>query len=264
MKQLLSLVIISVLISNSSTAQKNGRWIDGMYFQWGYNTEWYTKSNIKFNTIVNGVPHNFTLYNVKAKDKPDFDGIYKNTIEISIPQYNYRIGFYINKQKTKALEINFDHTKYVIENNQNLRMKGIIGSKTFDVDTSFNKEDLHLEHTDGANFLQVNYVQQKVLRKKNNRPQFTFVWKAGAGIVIPRTDATVGGKRIDNWFHVAGYCLGVEAGSRWYFARNWFLETTAKTGYARYTNALAIDGGKISHGFGYVELIATAGYQFMF
>ena len=79
-----------------------------MYLQWGYNTEWYGKSNIHFRDVVSGVKHDFTIYKAKAHDRNDLDAIAKKPVEISIPQYNYRIGFYLNPQHSKAIEINFD------------------------------------------------------------------------------------------------------------------------------------------------------------
>ena len=74
-----------------------------MYIQWGYNTEWYTKSNIRFR-MPGGT--DFTLHHVKAQDRPDLDAIYKKPKDISIPQYNYRIG--LPEQKTfKGCRIEF-------------------------------------------------------------------------------------------------------------------------------------------------------------
>lgn len=49
-----------------------------MYFQWGYNTEWYTRSNIHVK-MSNG--NNFTLHKVKAHDSPDLDAIPKNLMK---------------------------------------------------------------------------------------------------------------------------------------------------------------------------------------
>ena len=79
-----------------------------MYFQWGYNTEWYTKSNVHV-TMPGGT--DFTLHHAKAKDRPDVDAILTEPGDISIPQYNYRLGFYLNKKHTRAIELNFDHAK---------------------------------------------------------------------------------------------------------------------------------------------------------
>ena len=62
-------------------AQKKSRLLEGMYIQWGYNTEWYTKSNIHF-SMANG--DKFTLHHAKAEDKPDLDAVLKKPAEISL------------------------------------------------------------------------------------------------------------------------------------------------------------------------------------
>jgi hypothetical protein len=84
-------------------------------------------------------------------------------------------------------------------------------------------------------------------------------------VLIPKTDVTLFGKRLDNRFHVAGYCLGAEGGARIYpFSSHLFFEGTAKTGFANYVNALTVDGGKAQHHFGYFELIGLVGYDIKF
>lgn len=235
-----------------------------MYLQWGYNTEWYGKSNIHFRDVVSGVNHDFTIYKAKAHDRNDLDAIAKKPVEISIPQYNYRIGFYLNPQHSKAIEINFDHTKYIVYDNQLLHAKGTIGGNYFDKDTAFTASQLHFEHTNGANFYHINYVRQYSLKKNKSRDVFTAICKAGGGILIPKTDITLSGKKVDNKYHIAGYCFGAEGGGRWNFSRKWFLEGTAKTGFANFTNSLAAGGGRVNHSFGYFELIGTVGYNLLF
>ena len=150
----LALFTVNFLYSFSQIKSKK---FDGMYLQWGYNTEWYTKSNIHFKDVVNGVNHDFTIYKAVAHDRNDLDAIAKKPIEISIPQYNYRIGFYLNANHTKAIEINYDHAKYIVYDNQLLHTKGTIGNNYFDKDTTFNASALHFEHTNGANFYQINF-----------------------------------------------------------------------------------------------------------
>ncbi len=96
-----SLLFCVLFISSVATFGQSRFGIKGMYLQWGYNTEWFTRRDIHFKGSVNGVPHDFTAYNVKGVDQNDMDAIWKKPIQVSVPQYNYRIGFYLNKEKTK-------------------------------------------------------------------------------------------------------------------------------------------------------------------
>jgi len=249
-------------------AQKNNKLFTGMYLQWGYNTEWYTRSNIHFK-LSNG--DRFTLVHAKAHDKADLDAILKKPTEISIPQYNYRIGFYINKKRTRSIEINFDHIKYVVTDAQKVRVRGVIEGQAVDGDSILNATRfLHLEHTDGGNLLHINYAQQHTLLKKtsNGSPLVSFIWKAGAGINIPRTDFTYHGDRLNNQFHIAGYNISLEGGARFHPFRHFFLEGTAKSGFVNYLNALANTterkGNRVHHSFGYIELIGLVGYDISF
>ena len=162
--------------------------LTGMYIQWGYNVEWYTRSNIHFKMNSGD---NFTLHKARGSQRTSFDAIYKHPFDITIPQYNWRIGFYINQAKTHAIEINFDHTKYVVEDGQKLRVSGTLDGQAIDEYMIIDPDELlHFEHTDGANFLHINYVGNHSLRYsvKKQRNILTYLWKAGAGINIPRTD----------------------------------------------------------------------------
>lgn len=264
-KQILAGILL--LLVNFSFAQK-GKLLKGMYIQWGYNKEWYTKSTIHFK-LENG--DDFRLIKAKAHDEPGLDAIIDRPKDISIPQYNYRIGFYLNKSHSRAIELNFDHIKYIVTDGQNVRVRGMLGKQFVDADSILKPYDfLHFEHTDGGNLLHLNYVQQNTIykSKKNKRPVLNTIWKAGAGINIPRTDFTYYGDKFNNDFHVAGYNISVEAGMRWYFSKRFFIEGTAKTGYARYINALAnttkLKGNRVTHGFGYFELIGLVGYDIKF
>ncbi len=263
MKKLTTLSLLCTIFS-SVYAQKKSKLLSGMYIQWGYNTEWYTRSTIHFNTVAEGVHYNFTMYKAKGHDQNDMDAILKSPLAFSVPQYNYRIGFYLNKKHTKAIELNYDHAKYIVNNDQVVRIKGNIGNQYFDKDSSFSVTDLHFEHTNGANFYQINYVQQYELKRNGKRPVFTLLWKAGAGILFPKTYIILNNKGVDNKFNIAGYCFGAEGGARWYISRKLFFEGTAKAGFAHYTNALGYGNGKVNHHFGYFELIGTIGYDIHF
>lgn len=238
--------------------------LTGMYFQWGYNRDKYSKSDLHFK---NGSKYDFTVYNAAAGDQPNFNAFKEHPLDITIPQNVYRIGFYLNKKRTHAIEINYDHAKYVVADNQTLRIKGNINGEDIDKDTLIKRYFIHFEHTNGANFYLVNYVgiHDLLRNKKNTRLMASAVWKLGAGVVIPKSDVILFGKQLDNKFHLAGYILGAEAGLRFYPLKKWFLEATGKGGFANYLNVLTTEAqGRAHHHFYYGEIIGTVGYEVSF
>ncbi|MET0637664.1 MAG: hypothetical protein ABWZ25_16665 [Chitinophagaceae bacterium] len=277
MKLYVFLSLVSLSVFSTATAQvsnqnqpahhpKKNKLFKSMYLQWGYNLDAYTHSTIHFR-LSNG--DNFKLHKARAHDSNDFDAIYNKPAEISIPQYNYRIGFYLNDAQTRAIEINFDHTKYIVTDGQKVRVTGVIDGVQVDGDSILNpKTFLHFEHSDGANWLHINYVRLGTLlqNQSGTRPILKYLYKAGAGINIPRSDITWKGERLNNNFHIAGYNASVEAGLRVYPLKKFFIETTGKTGYIRYVNALAntetMKGNRVNHSFGFLEAVATIGFEF--
>lgn len=117
--------------------------LSGMYLQWGYNRDIYSRSDLHFS---NGSKYDFTLYNAVAKDQPNFNAFKSNPIDITIPQNVYRIGFYLNKKHTQAIEINYDHAKYVVQDNQNLHIKGQINGRQIDKDTIVERYFVHFAY----------------------------------------------------------------------------------------------------------------------
>lgn len=265
MRKILPLSLCILLFQPVIDAQEKPNRLSGIYFQWGYNVEWYTKSNIHFR-MENG--NDFILHKARAHHNPGFQTIIDKPWKFSLPQYNYRLGFYLNRKHTKAFEINFDHAKYILNKGQTVRVTGNIDGVKVNGDSVLNAARfLHFEHTDGANFLHFNYVRLFTLSqtKKKQRDLLTGIWKAGAGFNIPRSDFTWRGDRLNNKFHIAGYNISGEGGIRVNPSRRFFVELTGKTGYVRYLDALAetsnSHGNRARHGFGYFEMIGTIGYQ---
>src|SRR5664279_2747510 len=107
-----NMVFAFMLIPIFSLAQETKKERKGeFYFSWGYNTEWYTHSNVKIDQPALG--NSFTFEDIYGHDHKGWDagGLFKSPI--SIPQYNYRVGYIFNKQKGLGVEINFDHTKFI-------------------------------------------------------------------------------------------------------------------------------------------------------
>ncbi len=261
----LSLLLCSPIFSQEEPVKKGH-----FYILWGYNRECYSRSDIHFKN--DGDPnlknqfgvYDFTLYNVRAHDKPDFDVIY-DLINFSIPQFNARIGYFFNNSRDWGIELNYDHTKYVVTDGQTLHMKGNVLGQFVDTDTSFSRADFHFEHTDGANFLMLEVIKRwKLLESKNQFHNLGLLVKPGAGIVLPRTDVTIFGERLNNNWKVAGVIAGLETGLRAELYKHWVLEFSGKVTFANYINCLVHGkgNGKAQHSFWTLQGILTIGYQF--
>jgi hypothetical protein len=157
-----------------------------------------------------------------------------------------------------GLEIGFDHTKYVMIENQTLQVNGRISGRSIDTLMFISqKEFLHFEHTNGANFLMINLVRKIPLLLFKNH-QLMVLTKGGFGAVIPKTYVRFLGEELDNKFHVAGYVAGLETSLRYQFHRI-FLDFAAKGVFANYNNVLVLPGTKAKHHFWCFEAILTAG-----
>lgn len=265
---LLSMCFAYTAFSQTDTlpGKKKSHW----YFSWGYTRAAYSKSTIHFKDVSGNyhdytgktANYDFTIYNVTAHDKPDFDKL-PDVINITIPQYVGRLGYTFNDKW--GIELNYDHTKYVVTDWQNARIKGQIDGQQIDGDTILNPDRfLHFEHTDGANFWMINAVRRWQLYTPSEKFKVAWVLKPGAGVVIPRTDVTIFGERLNNNWHLAGWIVGVESGLRVEFLRRGLFEFVAKGSYADYRQVLVLGkgNGSASHHFFTGQLTATLGFMF--
>lgn len=235
---------------------------------WGYNRESYTTSTIHFVNNGSGVDeygtYDFKVHDVKAHDRPDFDQL-ADVKNITIPQYNIRLGMWLNNKNDEGFEIAYDHAKYVVTNYQTARFTGNIQGQTVDKDSVLNPAFFHFEHTDGANFWMINYMKRnKIFYSKKNNFKLSYIFRPGFGVVIPRTDVTIFGHRVNNNFKVAGICAGIETTLHFEFYKHFIIDFAAKGGYANYMNAFVHErgNGRASHQIGFLEGIFTFGYQF--
>ncbi len=258
---------ISSIPSESKRLKKGN-----IYLMWGYTRATYSKSDIHFENRSNtyypetGKYHNydFTIYNAEAKDRPDFNQI-KDVVNITIPQFVMRAGYYFNNKKDFGIELNYDHTKYVVTNYQKVHIKGDFNGNYIDKDTILDPDNfLHFEHTDGANFWMLNFIKRWKLYQPSKNFNVGFVVKPGAGIVYPRTDVRMQGTRLNNKWHMAGWIVGLESGFRLEFLKNGVFEFMGKGSFADYRNVLVLGkgNGKANHHFFTGQLTMTIGATF--
>jgi len=207
-----------------------------MFAYWGWNRGHFSASDITFK----GDDYNFTLQNVKSDDKPKPFGIYYFKLdEVTIPQTNFRIGYFFKENYT--ISIGVDHMKYVMRNNQTVNIDGTINLGG-DFDGTYNNDEIVLtedfllfEHTDG-----LNYVNVEVSRFDNLDNWLKFPIKnidinltegVGVGVLYPKTNTTLLGKERYDEFHVSGYGISAHVGLNITFFKHFFIQSNLKVGY---------------------------------
>ncbi len=211
------------------------------YFSWGYHRAFFSNTDLHFrnnspsnNKDVTG-NYDFTIYNAKAKDRPDFQYL-KSIKDITIPQFNASIGF-VSKLNNWGMELNYNHVKYVVNENQNLRIKGYLYGDYIDTFIKLKDDFMRVEHTDGANFWMVNFTKSKLLFGKNKFIQLNNIIKFGGGVCVPRTDINFFGHQTNNKFHIAGYVYALENGLQLNFGKRFYIENSYKYAFSYFTNA---------------------------
>jgi hypothetical protein len=231
-----------------------------LYFSWGYNRDWYTRSDIRFkNTTTHN--YDFVLENAHASDRPTFKDFWRFS-SLTIPQYDMTLGYLFHDKHDLGLEISWNHLKYVVDDNQVLRLKGQINGRQIDKDTLVTNQFVHLQHTNGNNYLMVNLVKRKLLWE---RPHFALhaVGKVGLGPMMSYTISTMFGEYQQGPFHYHGMVFGGGLGLKLDVFRYFFLQTDLQGAFADYTNTyLGWDKqGRATHTFGSLQAIGAFGFN---
>lgn len=224
------------------------------YFSWGYNKDYWSNSDI--HVVQNGLNNNFTVHNVSASDDPGWnDGIFNNNM--FSPQYNIRIGRFMDPDHTWAIELNFDHTKYNINPYQVAHITGTINGQPVNQNTVLTPQYFNYELHNGANALMLNLVRRRELYDfQRARLDIAAVSKFGAGVMLPHPENTIMGNTVDvgpkasgnyfgwnhGWWQMGGWTTGIEAGFQLTFNKTVYLELTDKESYASLSDIQVYDG----------------------
>jgi hypothetical protein len=206
-----------------------------MFLYWGWNREGFTKSDIHFK----GENYDFTLHDVRAHDRQSHLNYnpYLKLNAITIPQYNFRLGYFINNSLN--ISIGQDHMKYVMIQNQTVTIDGTISNSGTPFDGVYGGNDkmvltdkfLMFEHTDGLNYLNIEINKFKELKHLGSKITLNYMFGLGAGVLYPRSNVTLLGKPRHDEFHVAGYGASAKVGLNFTFYKYYFLQFEAKGGY---------------------------------
>jgi len=228
---------------------RDGEW----YFSWGYNKEYWAPTDIHVSQPSLG--NDFTIHGVRGTDEFSFPEIFSPNL--FGPQYNVRIGRFINDERTIGVEFSLDHTKYATVLGQTAVVTGLVGgaptNSTYQLNSNTFSEVLH----NGANHVMVNAVYRYPLIGQTNETfSVAAIGKAGLGIMLPHTSDTilgyennVGSKTLSNaigltsgWWQLNGWTTGVEVGLRVVPFKPFFLELTDKIAYSSLGDLPAYQG----------------------
>lgn len=253
-----------------STERKSNK--GKLYAFWGWNEGWYTESDIRFT----GENYDFTLRDVKAHDKQtDFDfDTYFNPSTVTIPQTNFRIGYFISDKYD--ISIGVDHMKYVMASIQTVKIEGTIndGSEFSNIYTNddflITKKFLQFEHTDGLNYLNAEItrnddVMELIKWKVNpNKIQINTLLGFGAGALMPKSNVTLWNKSRNDEFHFAGYGFAGKVGLNATFFKYFFIRAEFKGGFIDLPDIRTSSdtSDKAEQHFFFMELVTAFGFVY--
>ncbi|MBL4708618.1 MAG: hypothetical protein JKY48_09300 [Flavobacteriales bacterium] len=207
------------------------------FFYWGYNRTKYGKSDITWK----GPGYDFTLSDVEATDLPkEFSSVYYNPAKLTIPQFNLRLGYFINDKY--AVAAGWDHMKYRSLHGSIATFKGNIGADVSPTYSSLtdgekvridNDSFVRMEHSDGFNVLNLNVERHDLLWSfKDDKIALKLVSGAGLGIAMPWTNSRVFEKTNDDRIHFSGIGAQFFLAPEVLFFKRIFVRATGQFGFA--------------------------------
>lgn len=236
-----------------------------MFVFWGWNRGVFSKSDIHFK----GNGYDFVLHNVVAHDRPsDLSWDYVNPGEVSKPQFNFRLGYFIKNDL--AIVIAQDHMKYVMDQNQTVDFTGHISDPTYAAmvqNGQVNLTDekfLTFEHTDGLNYINLGLEKYKNLYAKENL-EILWSYGGGLGLMFPKSNVKIFGNERSDRFHVAGFGADVRTNINFVLWKRLMARVEGKFGYINMPDVkttLNNKPDKASHDFVFGQINFGIGYVF--
>ena len=212
-----------------------------VWITWGWNRDFFSKSDLR----LTGENYDVTLQKIVANDRqsPFTFRQYFQPNQITIPQYNFRLGYGL--RKNWSISFGFDHMKYVMVNNQQITLNGTINQGNNQYNGTYNNSNftvkenfLTFEHTDGLNYLNLELRKNHTVTNLNQwiKSKYTDLELQvyggfGAGIMFPRTNSKFLDFDRNDKFHVAGYGLASVCGIHFILHKYISAKMEVKSGF---------------------------------
>ncbi|MEN9374352.1 MAG: hypothetical protein RIR79_1904 [Pseudomonadota bacterium] len=257
----------------SRTLNEENNW----YFSWGYSRQQYAPSDIHISQPSLG--NDFTVHQVGGADFPatpqqTWDSIIN--FDLTTPQENVRIGKFLNPEKTFAVELSIDHSKYNTNLNQTARVSGVINNQPYNQNMVLSPENFDYALHNGLNHIMVNAVWfHHLLGPEKQEGELELISRAGAGILLPHAQNVILGNANQvgpkgtniccfskqDWWQVNGWTAGVEVGFRYRFYKSVFVELTSKLAYGS-LRGVPVYQGSADHTLWMSEQVLSLGFLF--
>ena len=214
-----------------------------LYVSWGYNADVFRRTDLQLAQPSFG--NDFVLHGVRSHDDKGWTDLFHNSLTTS--QYSGRIGYFFNARQDLALELSFEHVRFLVTQDQNVRMTGTLNGVRVDQTVTLTEDFLRYKLNNGANFLLVNIVKRlPLVGEPARRGSVSVLLKAGGGVGFPHPTNFVFGQANTPGFQFGGLDLGLEGAVRFHLLGLLYLEFAQKGIYAHYSG-LEIHEGRAAH-----------------
>ncbi len=227
------------------------------FVSWGYNGDSYTKTDLHIRQPSLG--SDFTLAGVQARDSKAWTSLFSHSL--FVPQYNVRTGIFLNERW--GLELALDHFKWIVRQDQQVRMTGMLNGAAVDAPVTLATDVLRYQLNNGANPVFVNLIRRVRLRGERGRTgSVFFLAKAGGGFAVPHTENVLFGQPNEKGFQFFhGWDMDAGAAVRVHLVKRLYFEFEEKAVYARYFG-VKVDRGTARHTVKASEFTFNLGMSF--
>jgi len=250
----IAVVALMIILGVTTNARAQDKEPGEFFFSWGYNGDRYARSDMHFQQSDLG--NDFTLHGVHASDEKGWTDLFHHSL--TVPEYNVRLGYFFNARW--GIELAIDHIKWVVDQDQQVRITGTLGGAPVDRTTTLTTDVLRYKLNNGANPVFINVIRRMAIAgEPGHTGNVSLLVKAGAGFAVPHTENAVfdqPNKAGFQWFH--GWDTDVAVAARINLFKRVYLELEDKLLYAGYRDINinhgiarhSVKGNEMSFSFG--------------
>jgi hypothetical protein len=256
-----SLILLSFFLSYFQSKAQLGAvsrqgGIGKFWMQFGYNRAFFLPSDIKFQ----GDGYSLTIQKAKAVDDWQFATLDKWDREM--PQFRYALGYFFNSEEMWGFELSYTWVNYILKDNSIVKVKGNVEGEAVNGDAYLSENFLRYKLLNGSGYGEAKLVKGFLIYGNHDYSQM-FFWlaKAGGGLAVTRTKATVFGVTQQNDFAPSGFTATLEATAKYTYKSHWNFETGVKGDFVDYLDNTTVRTGNATNWIISLHWITSIGFE---